>query len=201
MNKKYFAYMRESIDLKTGIKIQKEKIEKYCEYVGITIKKWFIDNDASAYKFRPNYEKMMKQLPKEKYRKVEGIICTHLFRFGRNTQEVLQEHDKVTKQFHKKIIFVEHQIDSGTTVGKAMLGMLAVFADFERETINERLLAGRNYAKIHGTKSGKPMHRPKKEVDWIEFDKNRKKGLSIPSIAKMIGMSKKTLYEHIRERE
>ncbi len=200
----YFAYCRESKDLETGIKIQREKIEKYAEYRNLKIVKWFIDNDQSAYKFRPNYDKMMNELPTAN---VKGLVCTHLFRFGRSTAEVLMEHNKI-KNMGKELIFTEHQIDSKTTVGKAMLGMLAVFADFEHDTILERLEGGRAYAKKTKTKSGLPMNRPSIEIDWKEFDEFRKNGASLSFICKKVvdkrtgkKISKSAFYKAVKNRD
>ena len=87
----YFAYCRESIDLKSGIDIQKDKIKKFCDATDRTITNWFIDNDASAYKYRPNYEKMMNEI-KNVPNNVKGIVCTSISRFGRNTSDVLLAH-------------------------------------------------------------------------------------------------------------
>jgi len=192
----YFAYLRESVDLDTGIKIQREKIEKYCNYKNIKISKWFVDNDQSAYKLRPNYDKMLKGLLTST--EAKGLICTHLSRFGRSTAEVLIDHQKI-KTAGKELILTENNIDSTTITGKAMLGMLAVFNDFERDTVVERLLSGRIYAAIHGTKSGKPLHRPKAPIDWKKVIEYRILGLSIPSIAKLVGVSKKTMYDRVKK--
>ena len=191
----YFAYLRESVDLKTGIKIQEEKINKYCEYKGANISKWFVDNDQTAYKFRPNYDGMLKELLDGT--EVKGLICTHLSRFGRSTIEVLVDYQKL-KKAGKELILTENNIDSNTITGKAMLGMLAVFNDFERDTVVERLTSGRKYAETHGTKSGKPLHRPKAPIDWRKVLEFKALGLSIPSIAKLVGVSKKTLYDRIK---
>ncbi len=38
------------------------------------------------------------------------------------------------------------------------------------------------------------MHRPSKEIDWTKFDELKNKGLSIPGIAKVLGVSKSALY-------
>lgn len=191
----YFAYCRESINLQSGIEIQKEKIKKYCEYSNKEISKWYIDNDQSAYKYRPQYDKMMKDMLSSD---CKGIICTHLSRFGRNTVEVLQDYYKITPS--KELIFTEQSIDSSTINGKLMLGMLAVFADFERDIIRERLEGGKKYAQIKGTKSGLPMHRPQIKIDWKMVDDLLNKHVSIPAIAKVIGVSKKTLYDRIKNR-
>lgn len=194
---KFFAYLRESVDLESGISIQKEKIEKYATFKDIEISKWFIDNDSSAYKYRPNYEKMKLKLLEST--EVSGIICTNLTRFGRDTVGVLTEYANIKKS-GKEIVFIDQNIDTTTSSGRAFLGFLAVMADFERDTIRERLLSGLNHARINGTKSGKPMNRPPIEINWKKFDEYREVKLSIPSIAKLFGISKKTLYEKVRER-
>ncbi len=193
----YFAYCRESVDLKSGIEIQKEKIKKFCELTDKKITNWFIDNDASAYKYRPNYEKMMRTVIDAPA--CQGIICTSLSRFGRSTADVLIAH-RTIKDLGKEIILIDSNIDSNSTAGKAMLGMLAVFADFERDTIRERLESGKKYANAHGTKSGKPTHRPARIIDWKVYDKYKELGLSIPAIAKLFGLSKKTMYEKVKMR-
>lgn len=194
----FFAYLRESVDLETGIEIQREKINRYCTYKGITISKFFVDNDRTAYKFRPNYDKMMKELLEPGNDK-EGLICTTLARFGRSTIDVLTDYGKL-KTSGKEIIFTDSNIESNTTTGKAMLGMLAVFNDFERDTIRERLESGKLYAQEHGTKSGKPMNRPPIKIDWKKFDEYKGMHLSIPSIAKLFGITKKTMYSKIKNR-
>ncbi len=51
-------------------------------------------------------------------------------------------------------------LDTSTPAGKAMFQMLAVFAEFEREIIAERIHAGLARAREQGTKSGKPIGRP-----------------------------------------
>ena len=197
-NNKYFAYCRESVDLQTGIEIQKDKINKFCNATGKEVFKWFIDNDASAYKIRPNYEKMMKAISETQ--ECKGIVCTSLSRFGRNTSDVLIAHKNLKEQ-GKELILIDSNIDSNSISGKAMLGMLAVFADFERDTIRDRLESGIKWANIHGTKSGKPTHRPQRVIDWKAFDKYRELGLSIPAIAKLMSISKVALYKKVKERK
>ena len=199
VKQEYFAYLRESVDLKTGIQIQKEKIEKYCQYTGKTISKWFIDNDASAYTFRPNYDEMMK-LILDPNCEADGIICHTLSRFGRSTTEVLVAKENIVLN-KKELVLVKENMDTTTPTGRLLFGIFVLFNDFEHDLIIERTSAGIKYAKQHGTKSGKPMHRPPKKVDWKKFDELIEKKVSIPSIAKILGMTKKTLYSKIKDRE
>ena len=51
-------------------------------------------------------------------------------------------------------------INTTTPAGKALFGMMGVFAEFERGMIQERVRAGLARAKAKGTKSGNPIGRP-----------------------------------------
>jgi DNA invertase Pin-like site-specific DNA recombinase len=54
-------------------------------------------------------------------------------------------------------LFLHQQgLDTTTPAGKAMFGMLGVFAEFERSIIQERVRAGLARAKAAGTKLGRP---------------------------------------------
>jgi DNA invertase Pin-like site-specific DNA recombinase len=57
--------------------------------------------------------------------------------------------------------YEKQAIDSGTTYGKGMLHMAAVFAELERDVIRDRVIASMERAKATGTKSGKAIGRPK----------------------------------------
>jgi DNA invertase Pin-like site-specific DNA recombinase len=66
--------------------------------------------------------------------------------------------------------------------------MLAVFAEFEREQIVERVRAGLATAKRNGTKSGRPIGRPRvvpPEIEALIADQY-KAGNSFAAIAKAL---------------
>ena len=53
-------------------------------------------------------------------------------------------------------LFLHQQaLDTTTPAGKAMFGMMGVFAEFERSMIVARINAGMARAKVNGTKSGR----------------------------------------------
>lgn len=56
-------------------------------------------------------------------------------------------------------------LDTSTPSGRAMFGMLGVFAEFEREMIAERVRAGIKQARANGTKTGNPFGRPRVTAD------------------------------------
>jgi len=79
-----------------------------------------------------------------------------------------------------------------------LLGLLSLIADFERQTILERMESGREYARVHGTKSGKPMHRPPKKIDWDKVKFFRDRSISWTKIAGIVGVSPPTILKHAR---
>ncbi|TGV29323.1 recombinase family protein, partial [Mesorhizobium sp. M00.F.Ca.ET.186.01.1.1] len=55
-----------------------------------------------------------------------------------------------------EFVSLSDNIDTSTTAGKAMFGMMVVFAEFERSIIRERTVAGLEVARARGRKGGRP---------------------------------------------
>jgi DNA invertase Pin-like site-specific DNA recombinase len=79
-------------------------------------------------------------------------------------------------------------LNTRTPAGKALFGILGVFAEFERSMIQERVRAGMAKAKERGTKSGNPIGRPTvaSEVEDRILEL-RASGLGMIRIAKAAG--------------
>ena len=66
-------------------------------------------------------------------------------------------------------LYLERQaVDTTTPAGHALFQMLGVFAEFERSIIQERVKAGMERARMHGTKSGKPIGQPPLALAKVE---------------------------------
>lgn len=166
-----------------SLDFQKDSIEKYCGLKGWSLdKKLYKDSGISASVKRPEFEKALKRVMEDN--DINGIITYDLTRFGRDTIGLLSN-IKIIENKGKEFISIKENIDTTTKSGRLMLTLLSAIADFEKDTISERLIAGREWAKIHGTKSGKPMHRPKKNVDWDFVKEMRTLGLSWNKIANL----------------
>jgi DNA invertase Pin-like site-specific DNA recombinase len=74
--------------------------------------------------------------------------------------------------------------DESNPASKLLLHILAAVAQFERELIRERVSAGISSAKVRGTKSGKPIGRPRRVFNREEILTLRQDGLSIEKIAR-----------------
>ena len=76
-------------------------------------------------------------------------------------------------------------INTTTPAGKALFGMMGVFAEFERGMIRERVKAGLARAQKNGTKSGNPIGRPTVSEGVEERIRElRSEGLGMVKIAK-----------------
>ena len=179
-----------------SIEIQKEAIKRYCDANELDLVKIYTDKGISAYKKRPQYKAMIEHLLKNDDWK--GLIVHDLTRFGRSTADLLFQINRLDGK-GKVFISIKDNIDISTKTGKLLLTMLSAIADFERESIRERMEAGKEYARVHGTKSGKPMHRPYAEIDWDKALELRKYGLSWRKTAKVVGVSPATLIKRARE--
>ena len=202
MTEKYVGYIRVSTltQAKKGhsLKYQQETIEKYCKTYNLTlIKPLYIDRGLSAVKKRPRFENMMQRVLNDN--DINGVIVHDLTRFGRTTEELLTQ-IKLLDINNKKFISIQENIDISTKTGRMTLGFLSLIADFERETILERMAEGKEYARIHGTKSGLPMHRPKKPIDWAEVQRLRREGISWNRTARLVGVSTPTLINRAKNK-
>ena len=183
------AYVRVSTK-NQRLDVQKEEIVKYCKYKDIDIIRWYEDKGVSGALHRIKWQRALKHAIDND--EVDGVIVYDLSRAGRSTGELLFNLEKLRKA-GKKFISVKENINTDTKEGRFMLNVLAAIAELEREVIRERMAAGREYAKKYGTKSGKPCHRPLKEIDWELVRKFRKMGGSWRLIAKIVGVHPNTL--------
>jgi putative DNA-invertase from lambdoid prophage Rac len=78
--------------------------------------------------------------------------------------------------------------DMTTPSGRALAGMLAVFAEFEREILRERVRAGIAQARVRGTILGRPKSAAKKIAEVRRL--YRKEGLTKSQIARRLGIGR-----------
>src|SRR6476659_6415987 len=128
----------------------------------------------------------------------EGDVLTvwKLDRLGRNTQHVLAVIDELTSRGIRFRSLTEGLHTDGP-MGKAMLTIMAAFAQLERDTMIERTRAGLAAAAANGRKGGRP--RKVDDADAAKARQLREKGITATDIAKMLGVSRATVYRYLAD--
>lgn len=134
-----------------------------------------------------------------KLKKFEAVVVYKLDRFGRSAGDLYKNIDFLHSN-GVDFISITDNIDTSTTYGRLLFGILASFAEFERNIILERTQAGLERARKMGSRSGKPLHRPKKYIPKKELeDLYSNKKLSISSCAKYFHVNRLTIISRLKE--
>src|ERR1700728_855162 len=97
-----------------------------------------------------------KLLDAARRREIDVVLVWRLDRWGRSVADLLatlQELDHLGVGF----VSLTEALDLTTPAGRAMAALLAVFAEFEREILRERVRAGLAHARQSGRRLGRPM--------------------------------------------
>lgn len=119
-----------------------------------------------------------------------------LDRLGRNTRHVLEIIDTLTSRGIGFRSLTEGLTTDGP-MGKAMLTIMAAFAQLERDILIERTRAGLAAAAANGRKGGRP--RKVDNADAAKARALRDKGVVAGDIAKMLGVSRATAYRYLSD--
>jgi DNA invertase Pin-like site-specific DNA recombinase len=96
-----------------------------------------------------------KLLEAARRREIDTVLVWRLDRWGRSVTDLLSTLQELE---HLGVGFVSltEALDLTTPAGRAMAGLLAVFAEFEREILRERVRAGLAHARQNGKRLGRP---------------------------------------------
>lgn len=189
------AYYRVSTK-EQSIQQQKDYIKDYCVKKGFEIVKEYKDEGVSGSVFeRPGLNRLFKDADGKLF---SAVVIYKLDRFGRSARDLLNGINEL-KDRSVDFISISDNIDTTTPYGKLMLTLLAGFAEFERDLMLERTQLGLARARKYGTRSGKPMHRPKKELPMKEIVEFYNKQLSMASIGRIYNVSRHTVRNRLKE--
>ena len=87
-------------------------------------------------------------------------------------------------------------IDTTTASGKLVFGIFAALAEFERELIHERTMAGLKSARARGKKGGRKFHLTKGQVRLAQASM-RNKNTNVSELCLELGVSRQTLYRYV----
>jgi putative DNA-invertase from lambdoid prophage Rac len=182
MSQNIFIYARVSTDTQSHDS-QLAELRSYCQRRGWESVQEITDVVSGTTRSRSGLDRLMKLV---RAGKVDVIITYKIDRIGRSLSDLALLVEEFAS--HKVGLVIPSQgIDTTVrnAVAEAQLGMLAVFAAFERSMIVERVNAGLAAARAKGTKLGRPSRR-NRHTDAVA--QLRSEGVSGREIAKQLGI-------------
>jgi DNA invertase Pin-like site-specific DNA recombinase len=160
----------------------------------------YSDNGISGAKDRtkrPAFDRLHKDALRSKF---DVVMAWSVDRLGRSLRDLVA----FLQELHAagvELFLYQQAVDTTTPAGKAMFQMLGVFAEFERSMIVERVRSGLAKAKANGTKSGKPIGRPR-IPDYVRAEIRRvykAGGISMRALAKKFDVSLGIVQDCLRD--
>lgn len=193
-----WGYTRVS-SLEQSLERQKIELEDY----GVD---YILEEKASGKNFK---DRNIYNLLIENTRKGDKIICTSLDRFSRSVRETVKELELLEKK-GVTVIFLKEKIDTSQTgISQLMLNIFSWVAEQERLTMLERQKKGyealqkdekgRLISKKGTLIGGKEKKFTNKQLELIMEYKQGKSIYNLSQLARLINVSRPTLYKKIKE--
>jgi DNA invertase Pin-like site-specific DNA recombinase len=125
----------------------------------------------------------------------DTLVVWRLDRLGRSLKDLIQRVEEL-KQRQVEFRSVIENIDTSNSGGKFMFHLFSALAEFERELIRERTMAGLTAARARGRFGGRPKIMPADKIK-MAASLMRTPNVSIKDICKNLGISRTTLYRYV----
>lgn len=149
MREKVAIYARVSTYDQKTLPMQIDRCAQFANSRGWDVTQNINEIGSGAVK-RLERERLLKMCRK---REVDIVIVWKLDRWGRSVSDVVSTLQEL-QDLGVKFVSVTEALDFTTAMGRAMGNLLAVFSEFEREMISERVKAGLAQARAKGVKLG-----------------------------------------------
>ncbi len=167
--------------------MQLEDLRKMAEARQVQLVGEYVDRGISGSKDRrPQLDRLMKDARRRKF---DAVWCWKFDRFARSLRHLVTALDEFRAL---GIDFLSHQeaVDTSTPAGRMLFQVIGAMAEFERELIRERVIAGLKRARAKGKKLG----RPRVAIDLPAAQELRADGLSYQAVASRLGVSVGTVH-------
>jgi DNA invertase Pin-like site-specific DNA recombinase len=176
------------------IERQERELRAAAQARGWEIVETYADNGFSGSKGReqrPAFDRLCCDAIRGR---LDVVMAWSVDRLGRSLKDLvgfLQELQSVGVG----LFLYQQAVDTTTPAGRAMFQLLGVFAEFERAMIVERVRSGMAKAKANGTKSGKPIGRPRIDLRTRAAIRSAYTagGVGIRGVAKQFGVGPETV--------
>lgn len=135
-----------------SIREQEDRLRKYCDAMNWTIYRVYSDPAFSGSNMeRPALRAMIRDVESGLLQK---ILVYKLDRLSRSQLDTLYLIERVFLAHNVDFVSMTENFDTSTPLGRAMIGILSVFAQLEREQIKERMIMGQDARARQGLHHG-----------------------------------------------
>jgi len=160
---------------------------------GVEARHLYSDQASGARKDRPGFLQCWQYLHAG-----DTLVVWRLDRLARSLRHLIELADELKeRQVHLQVLDGPFaHMDTSTSEGKLLFNVLGAFAQFERELIRDRVMAGLGAARARGRKGGR---RPKLSLEQQQTARDMA-GAKIPitTIATTLGGSRHTVYKALK---
>lgn len=178
------GYARVSTDIQTS-RLQIDALKAAgCERI-------FEDKESGALRSRPKLDRALAEL-----RAGDTLVVWRLDRLGRSLRHLL-EISEMLRDRGAALRSLSERIDTAKAAGKMLYTILGAVAQFERDVLRERTVAGMRAAQSRGEHIGRPS--ALKPAQVREARKMLDRGESPSHVARLMRVGRSTLYRAIRK--
>ena len=160
---------------------------------GVDQAQLYEDQASGKREDRPGLTSCLKAL-----RDGDTLMVWKLDRLGRNLRHLINTvHDLTARGVGLKVLTGQGAaIDTTSAAGKLVFGIFAALAEFERELISERTVAGLASARARGRKGGRPFKMTAAKVRLTMAAMGQPETI-VGDLCKELAVTRQTLYRHV----
>ena len=161
---------------------------------GVKKENIYQDKISGSKEERPGLENCLKAL-----REGDTLVVWKLDRLGRSLKHLVNTVQDLTNRNIGFKVLQGHgaNIDTTTANGKLIFGIFAALAEFERELIRERTMAGLSSARARGRIGGRKFQMTKAKVRLAQVAMQNRETKISDLCKELGGITKQTLYRYV----
>ncbi len=162
---------------------QLQELRRYVQARDWTAAEYVDRGVSGARDRRPALDDLLRDARRRRF---DVLVCWRLDRLGRNLKHLITLLDEL-QALGVAFVSLAEGIDATTPAGKLQMHILGAIAEFERERIRERVLAGLARARSQGKRLGRPaVAVPVERLQRVD-------GLPVDVAAARLGVSRSTI--------
>ena len=160
---------------------------------GVEAARIYEDRASGAKEDRPGLEACLRSL-----RAGDVLLVWKLDRLGRTlTHLVMLVRDLAARDVGLRVLTGQGaEIDTTTSAGRMIFGIFATLAEFERDLIRERTMAGLAAARARGRKGGRAFALTRAQVRLAQAAMANR-DTSVMTLCRELGVQRATLYRYV----